>query len=46
MSLEIANMGKTTLSFIAEVNMDTLERRLEVEASPGSKTLACMTHRD
>lgn len=43
LSPEIANMGRTTLSFMAEVKMDTLKRRLEVEASPGSETLACMT---
>jgi len=28
---------------MVEVKMDTLKRELEVEASPGSKTLACMT---
>jgi hypothetical protein len=43
LSSEIANMGKTTPSFMAEVKMDTLEGELEVEVSPGSMTLACMT---
>ena len=42
MSPEIANMGRTTPSFMAEVKTDTSER-LEVETSPGSKTLACTT---
>jgi hypothetical protein len=39
----MTHMGKTTLLLRAEVNTDTLKGELEVEVSPGSKTLACMT---
>jgi len=43
LSPEIKHTGKTTLFHRAEVNTDTLKRELEVEVSPGSMTLACMT---
>lgn len=43
LSPEIANKGKTTPSSMAEVKTETLEGELEVEVSPGSMTLACMT---